>query len=56
MKRNLTCPGCGHKWSYGYFEWVWKAPVHVFNLFIMKDKRKTKCPKCGKKSWIYKDS
>ena len=55
MKIHLTCPKCNYKWSYGYWEWVWKAPCHVFNFFIWKDKRRTKCPICNTINWIYKD-
>lgn len=45
-KRKLKCPECNHEWEYGYWEWVWKAPFHTFT------KRLTKCPKCGKRSYI----
>jgi DNA-directed RNA polymerase subunit RPC12/RpoP len=52
-KRELSCTKCGYTWEYNYFEWVWKAPMHMFNFITLKDKRRTKCPKCNKKSWIY---
>ena len=49
---KLTCPECGHKWTWGFWEWVLKTPFHMFNFHAMRDARKTKCPKCGKTSWI----
>lgn len=55
MKVKLHCPECGYEWEYGYWEWIWKAQMHCFNFLIWKDKRKTKCPNCGKKSWIYSE-
>ena len=51
-KRLLECPKCGHKWKSGYWLWVWQAPFHMFCIPQWKDSRKTKCPKCGEKSWI----
>ncbi len=54
-KRKLQCPECGYEWVYGYWQWTFKAQFHVFNFLKWKDKRRTKCPKCGKKSWIYSE-
>ena len=52
MKAKLECPKCGHKWERNYFYWVWQAPFHMFSIKTMRDRRKTKCPNCGEKSWI----
>ena len=54
-KRKLKCPHCGNEWEYSYWQWVWKAQIHCFNFIKWKDKRYTKCPNCGKKSWIYSE-
>lgn len=51
-KRKLQCPECGHTWEYGFWQWTLRAPFHEYVFFLKKDFRKTKCPKCGKKSWI----
>ena len=24
----VICPKCGHKWEYGYWQWIWKAQFH----------------------------
>ena len=53
--RKLTCPVCGHRWKYGYWEWVFKAQFHVFNFLKWKDKRRTRCPYCKEISWIYSE-
>jgi len=52
MKVKLQCPECNHEWESNYWKWILKAPFHEFVFFRMKDYRRTKCPKCGKKSWI----
>ena len=52
MKRYFTCPKCKYMWSYGYFEWIFKALFHWFNFRKMKDYRWTKCPRCGETSLI----
>ena len=54
MKKKLICPYCGYTWTYGFFEWAFKAPFHWFNFFMWRDKRYTKCPECQVKSWIYR--
>lgn len=53
--RKLTCPICGYKWKYKYWEWVFKAPFHIFNFLKWKDKRRTTCPYCKQISWIYSE-
>lgn len=50
--RKLKCPECGHEWKLNYFYWVWISPFHCFSVKKWKDRRKTKCPNCGKKNWI----
>lgn len=44
---KLICPICGNKLIYkNYFYWVLSAPFHWFG------KRLTKCPWCGKRSYM----
>ena len=46
---NLTfvCPKCQKTFMiHGYWNWVFHAPFHWFG------KRLTKCPECGKRSWV----
>ena len=44
---KLICPNCGKPNFYrNWFEWVLHTPFHGFG------KRKTKCPWCGKSSWV----
>ena len=54
--RKLQCPKCNAEWEMDYWKWVWKAPFHTIAItikpFRVKDKRKTKCPRCGETSWI----
>ena len=52
MKAHLTCPHCGYKWTWGYWEWIFKAQFHWFCFHIWKDFRRTRCPNCKKISWI----
>ena len=52
MKAHLTCPHCDYKWTWGYWEWIFKAPFHWFCFHIWKDFRRTKCPNCKRISWI----
>ena len=54
-KRWLTCPKCAASWQWGYFKWILKAPFHWFNFTTWRDKRYTKCPCCGKRSWMYRE-
>ncbi len=49
---NLQCTECNYEWEYGYWEWIWKAPVHWFKFLEWKDYRKTKCPNCEEIIWI----
>lgn len=47
---KLICPKCGEEIFYkNYWHWVWKAPFHTFT------KRLTKCPHCGKRSWMKRE-
>ena len=60
-KINLICPKCGHEFSFkNYWHWVWHSPFHWLMLETIADRpyeiRKTKCPHCGKKSWMRKDA
>jgi DNA-directed RNA polymerase subunit RPC12/RpoP len=52
---KLQCPKCGEKFERNYFTWVWLAPFHCVQIekpFRIRDKRYTKCPNCGKRSWM----
>jgi DNA-directed RNA polymerase subunit RPC12/RpoP len=55
MKAHLMCPRCGHKWIWDYWKWVLKAPFHMFDFKEWRDYRKTKCPVCEQKSWIFRN-
>lgn len=47
MKRiALMCPKCDNVFIYNWFVWVLHSPFHWFG------KRYTKCPHCGKRSWL----
>ncbi len=52
MKMKLSCPVCGHEWTIGYWKWIFTTLFHWFSFKKMKDKRYTKCPYCGHKSWM----
>ena len=54
-KRKLKCPECNHEWEMNYLKWIFTALFHNFSFKIWKDKRLTKCPNCGKKSWVYSE-
>ena len=47
LKLFFSCPECGKEFTiHGYWNWVLHAPFHWFG------KRSTKCPECGKRSWV----
>jgi DNA-directed RNA polymerase subunit RPC12/RpoP len=50
--RKLKCPICKHEWKISYLRWLFTSPFHCFSFKAWRDKRKTKCPNCGEKSWI----
>lgn len=55
MKVKLSCPHCGHEWTWCYLHWLFVAPFHWIKRKkkdTWRDYRKTECPNCGKKSWI----
>ena len=54
MKKSigLECPKCGYQWTTSYWKWVFKAQMHWFKWRERRDYRYTKCPSCGKRSWI----
>ena len=54
-KRWLTCNVCAASWQWGFWKHVFKAPFHLFDFRIWKDRRLTKCPYCGCKSWIARE-
>ena len=54
-KRWLTCPKCAASWQWGYLKWIIKAPFHWFNFITWRDKRYTRCPCCGKRSWMNRE-
>ena len=53
---KLKCHECHHTWEWSYIKWLFKAPFHWIGFDhrtgYPRDFRKTKCPKCGTKSWI----
>ena len=53
---KLHCPKCGHKWEYSYWQWIFKTLFHWLHwdkeTKSLRDYRRTKCPVCGKYSWI----
>ena len=47
----LNCPNCGRRFvKRNWIVWVLVAPFHWFG------KRYTKCPTCGKWSWIKREN
>ena len=54
MKKQLQCPYCGHKWKYGFWEWVLKSPFHWFDWRKCRDLRYTKCPACKMRTWMFR--
>ena len=56
MNKHFRCPKCGHEWEWNYWTWIIKSPFHWIGIDpkvgYPRDYRKTKCPKCGEKSWI----
>ena len=53
MKVHLKCPACGYEWFWNYWKWVLKAPFHMFHFTEWRDYRKTKCPSCEERLWMY---
>lgn len=46
----LKCPKCGYTFDIkNKLAWIWQAPVHTFT------KRYTKCPNCGKRSYMKRE-
>lgn len=43
---KFHCIHCGNVFKKSYFKWLFTTVFHTFT------KRLTKCPKCGKKSWM----
>ena len=44
---KITCPKCGKQMTFkNYFDWILHTPFHWFG------KRKTKCTRCGKRSYV----
>ena len=44
---HLRCPKCDTQFTVnGYWRWVFTSPFHGITT------RKTKCPKCGKRSYM----
>jgi ribosomal protein S27AE len=44
---KVICPKCGNYITYkNWFSWIWHTPFHWF------DKRLTRCPRCGERSYM----
>ena len=43
---NFHCPECQKDFQMTRLKWLFTTAFHMFG------KRKTKCPNCGKKSWL----
>ena len=54
MKKSigLECPKCGYQWTTSYLKWIFKAQMHWIKWSEKRDYRYTRCPSCGKRSWI----
>ena len=47
LNLRFTCPKCGEHFTVkGYIKWIFFSPFHWFLA------RKTKCPNCGKRSYV----
>ena len=51
---KFNCPHCGMIFEMNYLKWLFTTPFHWFSFRKMKDYRLTKCPYCGKKSYMRK--
>lgn len=49
-RRAFVCPNCGHKIIF-YSVVKWIAQLHLFDIW-----RYIKCPNCGKRSWMKRES
>lgn len=52
---KFKCPKCGKEFQMSFLKWIFTAPVHNFHMFEWRDYRNTKCPHCGKKSFIKRE-
>jgi predicted RNA-binding Zn-ribbon protein involved in translation (DUF1610 family) len=53
MKLYFKCPECGEIYTIdSYWKWLFTTYVHCFDFVRRKDYRRTKCPHCGKKSFV----
>ena len=48
----FTCPKCNGSFQMRWSKWIFTTIFHWFNFKEMRDYRKTKCPYCGKKSYM----
>ena len=51
---HFCCPNCGEMFQMNWIKWMFTTLFHWFNFKEWKDYRKTKCPCCGKKSYMRK--
>lgn len=47
---KFTCPKCNETFEMTFWNWLMATPIRWFDIFTMRDHRKTKCPHCGKKT------
>ena len=52
---KFTCPNCGKTFEQNFWAWTMSTPFHVFDFVNFRDKRKTKCPECGKRSYMKRE-
>ena len=52
---KFTCPNCNKTFEMNFWHWIFSTTFHWFDIFNFRDIRKTKCPHCGKKSYMKRD-
>lgn len=53
---KVICPKCGVLITYkNWFSWILHTPFHWFDFSGLRDYRRTKCPKCGKISYMKRE-
>ncbi len=51
---HFCCPNCGEMFQMNWWKWMFITAFHWFNIREWRDYRRTKCPCCGKKSYMRK--
>ena len=52
---KLTCPNCNKTFEMTFWNWIMTTPFHWFDFITFRDSRKTKCPHCGKKTYMKRE-